>query len=202
MDKRPVGQETEPLGLRRIDVAAALGDFPVGMHARLAALGPLMLLLGMPGLVACASSPPPRVVSPQADTVIENVPSDPSQEVAVMHLRRSDVSSHHFIMLRGAEEPHVHDRSDLTVFVLRGAVVMHFEDRTVEVGPGEVIDIPMGAFHWAENVADEPSLAYAVYSPAFDGKDRRPVPAKTARGARAVMVPSVTTPAANRSGSP
>jgi mannose-6-phosphate isomerase-like protein (cupin superfamily) len=153
----------------------------------------LALLLVTSALAGCASSTPPRVVSPATDTFIDDVPSDAKQQVAVMHLRRSAVSSQHFIMLRGAEEPHVHDRSDLTVFVLRGAVVMHFEDRTVKVGPGDVVDIPMGAFHWAENVADEPSLAYAVYSPAFDGKDRRRVPPKTAarpRSTRVLAVPS------------
>ncbi len=139
-------------------------------------------------------------MSPTADTVVESVPADENKAVAVMHLRRSPASSHHFIMLRGAEEPHVHDRSDLTVFVLRGAVLMHFEDRTVKVGPGDVVDIPMGAFHWAENVADEPSIAYAVYSPAFDGKDRRPVAPKATARSRStpvLMVPKVA-PAASR----
>jgi len=97
------------------------------------------------------------------------------KDVAIKTVRQSDGASYHVVRLLKAEKPHVHDRSDLVVVVLSGSVKMHFGDRVVAVSPGQVIDIPKGAPHWAENVATGPSFAYVVFAPAFDGKDRRPV---------------------------
>jgi mannose-6-phosphate isomerase-like protein (cupin superfamily) len=97
------------------------------------------------------------------------------KDVAIKTVRQSDGVSLHIVRLLKAEKPHVHDRSDLVVVVLSGSVKMHFGDRVVPVGPGQIIDIPKGAPHWAENVSPEPSFAYVVFAPAFDGKDRRPV---------------------------
>jgi len=97
------------------------------------------------------------------------------KDVAVKTVRQADGASYHIVRLLKAERPHVHDRSDLVVVVLSGSVKMHFGDRVVPVGPGQIIDIPKGAPHWAENVSPEPSFAYVVFAPAFDGKDRRPV---------------------------
>lgn len=95
------------------------------------------------------------------------------KEVALKTLRGAGDSSHHLVRLAKAEKPHVHDRSDLAVFVLSGPVRMHLGDRVFPVGPGDVVDIPKGTPHWAENAGDGPSFAYVVFSPAFDGKDRR-----------------------------
>ncbi len=97
------------------------------------------------------------------------------KDVAIKTVRQSDGASYHVVRLLKAEKPHVHDRSDLVVVVLSGSVKMHFGDRVVPVGPGQVIDIPKGAPHWAENASAGPSFAYVVFAPAFDGKDRRPV---------------------------
>lgn len=33
--------------------------------------------------------------------------------------------------------------------------------------------LALALVHWAENVGPGPSVAYIVFSPAFDGKDRR-----------------------------
>jgi mannose-6-phosphate isomerase-like protein (cupin superfamily) len=97
------------------------------------------------------------------------------KDVAIKTVRQSDGASYHVVRLFKAEKPHIHDRSDLIVVVLSGHVNMHFRDRVVPVGPGQIIDIPKGEPHWAENAAAEPSFAYVVFAPAFDGKDRRPV---------------------------
>jgi mannose-6-phosphate isomerase-like protein (cupin superfamily) len=97
------------------------------------------------------------------------------KDVAIKTVRQSDGASHHVVRLLKAEKPHAHDRSDLTVVVLSGSVNMHLAGRVVPVGPGQIIDIPKGVPHWAENATVEPAFAYVVFAPAFDGKDRRPV---------------------------
>ena len=43
---------------------------------------------------------------------------DLTREVSVKHLGTTAEASFHFIRLQGAEQPHIHDRHDLTVFVL------------------------------------------------------------------------------------
>lgn len=159
---------------RGAQLAARQGHGKRPLYAPASLLTPLALVAAWLS-AACAPSTPPRVVSPTTDTVAAEAPVGAAEDLSVVHLRKGRATSHHLITLRGREQPHVHDRSDLSVFVLRGAVIMHFADREVRVGPGDVVDIPMGAFHWAENVSDEPSVAYAVYSPAFDGQDRRGV---------------------------
>jgi mannose-6-phosphate isomerase-like protein (cupin superfamily) len=129
-------------------------------------------------VIACTpATAAPRVVSP-GGSAAPVVWSDAEQQrdVAVRTLRTTDAASFHRVRLRRAEKPHEHERSDLTVFVLSGAVRMHFADRVVPVGAGDVVEIPRGAPHWAENVAEGPSEAYVVFTPAFDGKDSRPVP--------------------------
>jgi len=129
----------------------------------------------------CASSGPapravPRIVGPLGEIALPTwTAEDRTKSVVVKELRRSDGMSAHAVRLLGAEPPHVHDRSDLSVFVLSGAVRMHIGDRVVPVGPGDVVDVPKGVPHWAENAAPGASLAYVVFSPPFDGKDRRPV---------------------------
>ena len=96
-----------------------------------------------------------------------------SRDIVVKTLRTTPEASFHLIRLKGAEPPHVHDRHDLTVFIFSGTSVVHFKDRAVSIRPGELIDIPRGVWHWAENIGQDPTHAYAVFTPPFDGKDRR-----------------------------
>jgi mannose-6-phosphate isomerase-like protein (cupin superfamily) len=44
------------------------------------------------------------------------------------------------------------------------------------VGEGSILYVPRGTVHAFRNATAEPALAYAVYAPAFDGKDRAPAP--------------------------
>lgn len=95
------------------------------------------------------------------------------QSIAIHHLYRSEAVSTHVIRIHGAEKPHVHDRHELNVTLLRGQMVLHFDQRAVNMQPGDVVVIPKGQLHWAENVAADASLAFVTFSPAFDGQDRR-----------------------------
>ncbi len=100
---------------------------------------------------------------------------DRQKEIAVQHLRKTDSASHHLVRLKGAEQPHVHEHSDLTVTVLSGKVRMHLDKHVIEVKAGQVIDIPRGTMHYAENLAPSASEAYTVFSPPLQKDDNRPV---------------------------
>jgi mannose-6-phosphate isomerase-like protein (cupin superfamily) len=116
-----------------------------------------------------------RVISPSG--VIERgdwTEEELKMELAIRHLRRTEQLSFHRVRALGAEKPHVHDRHDLTVFVLSGSVLVHLGDQTVRARAGDVIDIPKGVPHWVENEnGAAASEAFNVFSPPFDGKDRR-----------------------------
>ena len=106
---------------------------------------------------------------------LEWTEAEKALDVAVLEVRRNAYISVHVVRLKGAESPHVHDRHDLTVFVLSGTVRMHLGDRVHVVGKGDVGEIPHGLTHWAENAGADAAEAYIVFNPPFDGKDRRPV---------------------------
>src|SRR5436190_1509461 len=127
---------------------------------------------------SCTPAPVPagRVITPEGSLpAITWTDEELGKDVALRTVRETDAASYHVVRLLKAEKPHVHDRSDLSVFVLSGSVNMHLGSRVVPVRPGQVIDVPKGVSHWAENASSEPSFAYVIFAPAFDGKDRRPV---------------------------
>tara|TARA_B100000315_G_scaffold212344_1_gene209666 strand:- start:5695 stop:6117 length:423 start_codon:yes stop_codon:yes gene_type:complete len=98
-----------------------------------------------------------------------------TMDVVVKNLGATAEASFHLVRLKGAEVPHIHDRHDLTVFILAGNSVVNFKDHTVLMGPGDLIKIPQGLWHWAKNIGQNPTKAYAIFTPPFDGKDRRVV---------------------------
>jgi mannose-6-phosphate isomerase-like protein (cupin superfamily) len=46
-------------------------------------------------------------------------------------------------------------------------------DAVHPVGEGSILYVPRGTVHAFANESGEPAIAYAVYTPAFDGKDRK-----------------------------
>lgn len=115
-----------------------------------------------------------RLVQPSE--VIESVKwieAESRSDIAIRKLRQTKDASFQIVRMNTAEKPHVHDRHDLTVFMLKGEALMHFADRKVEIRAGDIIDIPRGAPHWVENRSKEASEAFAIFTPAFDGQDTR-----------------------------
>ena len=49
------------------------------------------------------------------------------------------------------------------------------DKQRVNLKAGDVIHIPRGIAHQYVNTTGEPTVALAVYAPAFDGKDTHPV---------------------------
>lgn len=121
---------------------------------------------------ACQSN---QLVYPSKQTLdpLAWTAEDKQKPIAIRHLDRSEYSSTHLIRLQTQEQPHYHDHHDLNVTVLSGNSTIHFADHSVALKTGDVVFIPKGTLHWAENHVAEGSVVFAVFSPAYSGKDQR-----------------------------
>jgi mannose-6-phosphate isomerase-like protein (cupin superfamily) len=106
----------------------------------------------------------------------ERAPLAPEQDFRVVELGRDAATSHHVVAIRTAETPHRHDRHEITVLIARGHGTMQIGDATLPAGEGSLIYVPRGTVHAFANRSDAPALAYVIYSPPFDGKDRVEAP--------------------------
>lgn len=96
----------------------------------------------------------------------------PGENQRVVEIGRDAHTSHHVVAIRDRETPHRHDRHDLTVVMVEGWGTLRMGDEQRRVGRGSILYVPRGTVHAFRNLGDEPAVAYAVYTPAFDGKDR------------------------------
>ncbi len=150
------------------------------MH-RLASKGAIAIsLLSLVGALPARAQPPAvfdallsgqRTTSP-FEELMERAPLAPDQAFRVVELGRDQHTSHHVVSIRDREVPHRHDRHDLMVVMLRGSGTMLQGTEERAVGVGSILYIPRGTSHAFRNAGDEPAIAYAVYSPAFDAEDR------------------------------
>jgi mannose-6-phosphate isomerase-like protein (cupin superfamily) len=136
-------------------------------------LGALVVPLGCQTPPA-AQIPEIRLVAPDGVApAVHWTPAELEQDIAIRTLGANESSSFHRVRARGAEKPHVHDRSDLVVVLLFGTVRAHVGNQVMDAKAGDVIHIPKGTPHWVENTGPQPSESLALFSPPFDGKDRR-----------------------------
>jgi len=148
-------------------------------RAALAGLGVAALLAGAAGVHAHDGPAPAldallggsRVSIPLAE-LAARVPLADGQDFRVEELGRSESTSHHVAAIRTAEPLHRHDQHDLLVVLVRGHGTQRIGDETRPVGEGSVIFVPRGVPHAFTNAGPEPAVAYVVYAPPFDGKDR------------------------------
>lgn len=116
-----------------------------------------------------------RLISPQG---IQNAlpwnAADKEKNLIIKEINRSAHASYHVIHLAGSETPHTHQTHDLTVMILRGSMCIHFGEKKYVLKPGDVLSIPKGTVHWAENTGRQAGEAYAIFVPAFDEKDSHP----------------------------
>ncbi|MEX2206838.1 MAG: cupin domain-containing protein [Myxococcota bacterium] len=109
------------------------------------------------------------------DELAARHPLERGKDFQVVELGRDAHSSHHLVWIVDRELPHRHDTHDLVVVMLRGFGSMRLGAETRPVGPNSILYVPRGTPHAFTNASGEPALAYAVYTPAFDGKDLMPV---------------------------
>ena len=123
-------------------------------------------------LSGCSTLSSGRIIEP--DKILNSAEwtkEESAQTISNRTLQSTEQASYHLIRLKGAEKPHIHATHDLTVVVIKGEANIHFKTKTVKTKVGDVIRIPRGALHWAENTAKTASEVYAVFTPSYDGKD-------------------------------
>ena len=106
------------------------------------------------------------------DIVREN-PIAKDENVKVSLLFKDEYSSHHIVQINDAQESHIHANHDLTIVVKQGEGTLNLLDKVLPMSAGDVAFIPRGTVHWFLNDnKGRPAVAYVVFSPAFDGKDK------------------------------
>ena len=158
--------------------------------------------LVVPWLVAPATDAPPASTPPMLDILLRapegagdservrepladlatRVPLAPDRDFRVAEIGRDEATSHHVVAIRAAETPHRHDRHDLLVVMIRGHGTWRVGDTTHPVGERSILYVPRGTVHAFTNESAAPAIAYAVYTPAFDGVDRVELATRAAAG--------------------
>jgi mannose-6-phosphate isomerase-like protein (cupin superfamily) len=118
-----------------------------------------------------------RIRVPVAE-LASRVPLAEGKDFRVAEIGRDAATSHHVVAIRTAETPHRHDRHDLFVVMVRGHGTWRVGDETLDVGEQSILSIPRGTVHAFGNLSDGVAIAYAVYTPPFDGVDRVEVEAR------------------------
>lgn len=109
------------------------------------------------------------------DKILADNPLAPGENIKVANLGRSQSASQHVVQIRDREIPHLHKVHDATVTMLRGEGYLILGKKRINLKAGDVVHIPRGVPHYFVNTASQPTVALAVYSPVFDGKDTHPV---------------------------
>ena len=58
--------------------------------------------------------------------------------------------------------------------MVKGGGYLMMETRRIDLSVGDIVYIPRGTVHYFVNTASEPTVAFVVFSPPFDGKDTAP----------------------------
>lgn len=108
--------------------------------------------------------------------VIAENPLGPNENIKLTTFGQSQSASHHVVQIRERESPHLHKAHDATVIIVRGRGYLVMDTRRINLTAGDITHIPRGVAHYYVNTDLEPTVAFVIFAPPFDGKDN--VPAK------------------------
>ena len=111
----------------------------------------------------------------EIEKVLAENPLGASENIKITTLGQGQSVSHHLVQVRDREKPHVHKIHDGTVVMVKGHGYLMIENHRIDLSVGDIVYIPRGAVHYFVNTASEPTVAFVVFSPPFDGKDTVPV---------------------------
>jgi mannose-6-phosphate isomerase-like protein (cupin superfamily) len=102
-------------------------------------------------------------------------PLGPNESIKMTTVGQGQGVSHHIVQIRDRESPHLHKAHDGTVVMISGRGYLMMSDKRIDLSAGDIVYIPRGAVHFYVNTGIEPTIAFVVFSPPFDGKDNIPV---------------------------
>ena len=102
-------------------------------------------------------------------------PLGPNENIKMTTVGQGQGVSHHIVQIRDRESPHMHRAHDGTVVMISGRGFLMMGDKRIDLSAGDIVYIPRGAAHFYVNTGMEPTIAFVVFSPPFDGKDNVPV---------------------------
>jgi len=145
-----------------------------------AAIALLALLAAAPACRPAPQSAPapvlnlafPAYVEEPLASLAARVPLTEDQDFRVEELGRSEHTSHHVGAIRTGEQLHRHDHHDQLVVLVRGHGTMRIGEEIRPIEQGSITFLPRGVPHAFTNGGVEPAIAYLVYAPPYDGKDR------------------------------
>lgn len=107
------------------------------------------------------------------DDIISQNPLSEGENVKILLVGESKLSSTHFVQVReGCEiKPHFHEKHDKTISIKRGKGIAVLNGTRYLVEPGMVIQVPSSAKFKFINTGTERFVALYVFTPPFDGKD-------------------------------
>jgi len=111
----------------------------------------------------------------EVNKVLAENPLGASENIKITTLGQGQGVSHHLVQVRDREKPHIHKIHDGTVVMVKGRGYLMLENRRIDLSAGDIVYIPRNAVHYFVNTAGEPSVAFVVFYPPFDGKDTVPV---------------------------
>ena len=101
-------------------------------------------------------------------------PLGPSENIKLITLGQGQSASHHLVQIRDRESPHLHKAHDGTVIMVRGRGYLVMDTRRITLAAGDIAYIPRGVPHYYVNTDLEPTVAFVIFAPPFDGKDNVP----------------------------
>lgn len=107
--------------------------------------------------------------------VVADNPLGPNENIKMTNLGQGQGVSHHIVQIRDRESPHLHSTHDGTVTMISGRGYLMMNDKRIGLTAGDIVYVPRGVVHYYVNTGFEPSVAFVVFSPPFDGKDVVPV---------------------------
>ena len=132
-------------------------------------------------VLACSSAPQiflqhgSELKETDVEKVLTENPIAAGENIKITTLGQGPSVSHHLVQVRDREKPHIHKFHDGTVVMVKGRGYLILDSRRIDLSVRDIVYIPRGAVHYFVNTASEPSVAFVVFSPPFDGKDMVPV---------------------------
>ena len=144
-----------------------------------------ILMMALTGCTGMAPAAPPPVdhrllyIGPQPrrwEEIVQANPLGPDDNIKGVLLLQQPAVSHFLVQIRSREQPHVHKEHDATIIMLSGRGRLVLKDRILPAQEGDVFFVPRGTPHYYVNDGPRPTVALAIFSPAYDGKDAVVVP--------------------------